>query len=74
MAETAEPAVDVGAIVRYVLPSGIVRPAIVTAVDFDTVNMQVFVDGGNDGYPAEQGTLWKEGVAYSAEMEPGTWH
>ena len=68
------PAVVVGSIVLYTMESGIVRPAIVTAVEFETINVQVFVDGGNDGYSADQVAVWRQGVAYSAEKEPGTWH
>jgi len=36
------------------------------------VNLVVFVDGMNDGYPAN--TLWKTSVLFSRELKPGTWH
>ncbi len=37
------------------------------------INLVVFVDGMNDGYPTN--TLWKTSVPYSPkEMTPGTWH
>ena len=37
------------------------------------VNLVVFMDGMNDGYP--NNTLWKTSVVYSPkELTPGTWH
>lgn len=54
-----------------------VRPAVVVRVwDLHTgvSNLQVFVDGTNDGYPAGQGTAWKTSIRYSEGREPGTWH
>lgn len=54
-----------------------VRPAVVVAV-WDAVtgvsNLQVFVDGTNDGFRPEQGTVWKTSARYSEAREPGTWH
>jgi hypothetical protein len=52
-----------------------VRPAIVVRVwDYVTgvSNLQVFIDGANDGRPA--GLLWKTSIRYSEGREPDTWH
>lgn len=35
------------------------------------VNLQVFVDGSNDGYP--NSLLWKTSVLYSESARPGRW-
>ena len=64
---------QMGDMVRYVLPNGSVRPALVTGAG-DGLNLQVFVDGSNDGYSADQVAVWRECVGYSAEYEAETWH
>lgn len=54
-----------------------VRPAVVVRVwDAHTgcVNLQVFIDGTNDGYESARGTVWKTSRLYSEGGEAGTWH
>ena len=54
-----------------------VRPATVVVVNdaaTGSSNLQVFVDGTNDGYGPGQGTVWKPSSVYSEGREPGTWH
>lgn len=70
-----------GRIVHYVLPDGPHqgehRPAIVVKVwskDVGTSNLQVFVDGENDGYPAGTNVVWKTSITYSENPVSGTWH
>lgn len=74
----------IGRIVHYVLDkpysageAAVIRPAMVVHV-WDRMtgcsNLQVFIDGANDNYPPEQGTVWKTSRLYSAKHEPGTWH
>lgn len=66
-----------GRIVRYVLPGGRARPAIITGLTSveGVVNLQVFLDGVHDGVnnPADL-TEWHGLVAHSDEPKPGTWH
>ncbi len=83
--------VSIGQFVNYVLDqgpnAGQVRPAIVVnkfdnttggkATDSSPprVNLQVFIDGMNDGLDtAEGGLLWKTSTHYSPDKEAGTWH
>ena len=71
--------VKVGDIVHFVMPAGPSRgehrPAIVVTEPVDNlVNLQVFIDGSNDGYPHTRSTVWMQAVPYSETMEPGTWH
>ncbi len=69
-----------GEIVHFVMDDGVtIRPAIVVAFVDDRVNLQVFVDGSDDGPvrgPYALGTFvdWKRDVAYSVEYVAGTWH
>jgi hypothetical protein len=68
----------VGRIVHFVMPEGVVRPAIVIRVwdkNVGDVNLQVFLDGDNDsaeGAPA--GVKWASSRLYSESGEVGTWH
>jgi hypothetical protein len=69
----------VGNIVHYVMPSGPTmgehRPAIVVQNWVSgIVNLQVFIDGSNDGYPYSRSTIWAQNIAQSENKEPGTWH
>lgn len=71
--------VGIGSIVHFVMPAGPSRgehrPAIVVTEPVDNlVNLQVFIDGSNDGYPHTRTAIWEQGVPYSEGMEPGTWH
>lgn len=57
------------------------RPAVVVKVwrdsqgyPQDTVQLQVFVDGENDGFSNIQAAMWKTSVPYDPEGKPGTWH
>lgn len=71
-----------GRIVHYVLPNGCKnagyhRPAIITQVWnawTGTSNLQVFVDGENDGHEYTNGLCRFTSVMYSENKEPGTWH
>lgn len=68
-----------GAPVCYVLPQGKsqgeARPALVTRVHGDRVNLKVFTDGdGNKTGDCLPAMLWVQDVAYSERGEPGTWH
>ncbi len=71
---------SVARIVHYVLPNGAHRPAIITCVPLisecpDQVNLQVFLDGGNDDVPANQGTTWVRGARYDETgMVGNSWH
>jgi hypothetical protein len=80
----------VGRIVHYTLESGHVRPAIVVGTwpDNDLLQLQVLVDGSNDGesrYGKDSGITPEEGKAGLAwrtsvhqgkedQPEPGCWH
>lgn len=87
------PTPSLGRIVFYVLKDGQVRPAIVVRLGPDlspsypptTVNLNVQLDGDNDGrhnghwtgITEEEGkarVAWRTSVAYSEEPKPGTWH
>lgn len=51
------------------------RPAIIVKVNDaeDTVNLQVFCDGSNDGVP--RGILWVTDVQFDEHSKkPGSWH
>lgn len=69
-----------GRMCHYVLPdgpnAGYHRPAVVVQV-WDmwagTCNLQVFVDGNNDGF-ANVLTQHRTSVRYSEDKENGTWH
>ena len=85
-----------GRIVHYVLPdefknAGEHRPAIIVKAWGSPptqpypVQLQVFMDGSNDGYIQDLGkvmsivdghpnTMWKTSVPYSEEPKSGTWH
>ena len=80
---------SIGRIVHYVLPEGPrrgeVRPAIIvrrfTMIDphvrpnVGMCNLQVLLDGGNDGLEGGLGgVVWKGSVLYSEAQTPGTWH
>ncbi|HEV2704942.1 MAG TPA: hypothetical protein VGV59_03400 [Pyrinomonadaceae bacterium] len=74
----------IGRIVHYVLDKPYsagepptIRPAIVVHVwdrQTGSSNLQVIVDGTNDGYESSTGTVWKTSCNYSEGREPGTWH
>lgn len=80
----------VGRIVQYTLANGSVRPAIVVHAwpDNDMVQLQVFVDGSNDGdnrhggisgVTADEGSrglAWRTSVheSKSGDPEPGCWN
>lgn len=39
------------------------------------LNLQVFVDGRNDGFDSDEtGTVWKTSKSFSPDKETGTWH
>lgn len=71
-----------GRIVHYVLDSGpykgLHRPAIVVRVwDKATgmVQLQVFVDGTNDGFAPGENVVWKTSVHHDPTGEqPYSWH
>lgn len=81
---------SIGRIVHYVLPEGPrrgeIRPAVIvrvfTGVDAPInpgmCNLQVLLDGGNDGLEGGLGgVVWKGSVLHSAATEApvaGTWH
>lgn len=78
---------SVGRIVHYVMPPRhegappAVRPAIVVhvwsesgAYPLPLVQLQVFVDGTNDGAEHTSGVAWRTSVRYDPEGAPGTWH
>ena len=80
MADTLE-SFALGSVVHYVLPAGPTqgehRPAIVVRVwdaQAGLVDLQVFLDGSNDGRPYTQGTEWAVSVPYSEQKEGRTWH
>ena len=79
----------VGRIVHYVMPeshrrAGEIRPAVVVRVwkPIDDPahpgmsNLQVLLDGSNDGAggPPYEATMWAGSVLHSAEPKPNTWH
>lgn len=69
----------IGQVVHYVLPAGPSmgehRPAVVVREwSEDTVNLQVFIDGSNDGYPYTRPCVWVTNVRRSETGESGTWH
>ena len=86
----------VGRVVHFVLPGGEHRPAFIVKVwpgEFgndevkDGVNLQVFIDGTNDGHvggdctleEGQKGMVWRTSVRYAATpggtgLPPGTWH
>jgi hypothetical protein len=66
-----------GRMVHYVTARGHHRPSVIVQVWDDVTgrcNLQVFMDGRNDGYSAEQGTDWLQDIEYSEEAQSGTWH
>ena len=72
---------NIGEVVHYVLPSGPSmgehRPAIVVRVwdaQAGLVNLQVFLDGSNDGYSYNRTCIWVTNVTHSDTGETGTWH
>lgn len=69
----------VGADVAFVLDAGPnkgqARPAKVVSIGVaGKVNLQVFIDGGNDGYNGPAGTVWQTSVPYNSAEAPGSWH
>ena len=73
----------VGRIVRYVLPegtgnAGCERPAIITGIDGDAVNLSVFYDKFEDGAGESLNDQQMVGRAWSCQFDeaksPGTWH
>lgn len=66
-----------GRIVHFVMPNGQHRPAIIVQVwdhGSGMSNLQVFMDGNNDGFPLEQATQWAGSIFYDEAAAPGTWH
>ena len=66
-----------GRIVHIVLPNGQHRPAIIVNVlDHGTglANLQVLMDGPNDGHAPNDGVQWQDFIYFSEEATPGTWH
>jgi hypothetical protein len=70
-----------GRVVHFVLPDGPHkgehRPAFVVKVwDRATgyVNLQVFMDGTNDGPEYASGISWQTSVLYDEAQRPRTWH
>lgn len=75
------PGLTPGRMVHYVLPGGRNegehRPAVIVRVwDAHTgvSNLQVFLDGTNDGHRHPGGLRWVTSVRYSEDKEPDTWH
>jgi|WetSurMetagenome_2_1015567.scaffolds.fasta_scaffold46191_4 hypothetical protein len=68
--------VSVGRIVRYVLPNGEERPAIVTrVVEGSTVGLHLFLDSGDAPFEPIDDVTGQAGVVrYSAESKVNTWH
>ncbi len=78
----------VGRTVMFVMPGnairpdseGQIRPAVIVRVferpDGETpcVNLQVFVDGTNDGYLHDRATQWVTSCSFDADKLPGSWH
>lgn len=75
--ESPQAGLSEGRLVHYVMVDGQIRPAIVVRV-WDRVtgccNLQVFVDGSNDGYDWKTGTLWATSIPYDEGLAPQTWH
>lgn len=78
---------SIGRVVHYVLPEGArrgeVRPAVITRVltlidapsNPGMCNLQVLLDGSNDGLDGALGGIaWKGSVLYSEAPVAGTWH
>jgi hypothetical protein len=81
--------VKIGDIVLYSMDqgrhAGETRPAIVVNIFPQTaapgqetspplLNLQVFVDGRNDGFDSDEtGTVWKTSRKFSPDQETGTW-
>lgn len=70
-----------GRMVHYVMETGNYgshRPAIIVRVwsqDNGCSNLQVFIDGTNDGGEDGIAHLWKTSRAFDdQEKKPGTWH
>ena len=80
MAQDGKQTPSLGRMVHYVLPdgpnAGEHRPAVIVRVwGSDAVNLQVFMDGGNDGAPyLAAGLLWATSVKRSDTPTPRTWH
>jgi len=71
--------ITIGSIVHFVMHAGPSRgehrPAIIITEPIDDIaNLQVFIDGSNDGYPHSKPAIWMVNISYSETMEPGTWH
>ena len=71
----------VGAIVHFVIPAGRSmgqhRAAMITNIwdaTNGTVDLTVFVDGSEDGYPHTQPVVLFNGIPYSETQENRTWH
>jgi hypothetical protein len=66
------PAPTIGRTVHYVLPNGKHRPAIISEVNPDTVNLVVFAGAPDDFDQIGIVSSLVEGVEEGTE--PGTWH
>lgn len=71
----------IGAITHFVLPAGRSmgqhRAAIITNIWDEVdgiVDLTVFIDGSEDGYPYNQPAVFFNGVQFSETKENGTWH
>jgi len=72
-------ALGIGSDVLYVLDGGPCkgqnRPAkVVQTFGPEVVNLQVFIDGANDGYHGPAGLVWQTSIKHDSEKAPGTWH
>ncbi len=71
------PGLTAGRIVHYVFEDDTHRPAIITEVNDATtgnVNLIVFMDGQNDGYPGDNCIHWYRNTEYSEFNVLFTWH
>lgn len=76
------PTPTIGRVVYFVLPSGAIRPAVITNVFPNSVNLSVQLDGPNDGVLDTVGagntdgnTRWAGSVVLDQDGKaPGTWH
>ena len=66
---------EMGDMVRYVVPDGTVRPAVVIAVqNAGRVALSIFTDGDRDHRWTFAHPRWEPTVPHSIDRTPGTWH
>ena len=81
-----EPEVTIGRIVHYKLAEGVIRPAMVVAVNspgnVGSIQVQVFLDGSNDGprclnlvgnEEADRGLAWRTSVSQGDGVDQWQW-